>query len=456
MKSLFVDGATKRECGGRWPAVHCRALWSLAIVLGSVVGSVQGYAAEEPERFLSKLRELGYFDTASEYLDFIAKSDLVDDAFKQTIPFEQAVTLKDRAARSGDVVKKQALLEQAIKAFGAFAAQHPDSTRSADVHLEVANVYSLLAQLTMTSVKRPNADRKKLEAEATDYYTKAISESKQAEAMLLSQRRKVKDELVELRKTVGNPNDPGRKVSKKEKDLIQLRSDLGFDWMLAKYRQVLILDQQSLVFVKGSDQWKQVVEKAAKAYEEFFFKFDRFTVGFIARVGQMRCLAAVGRFDEALDCLPDVTDFEESTLAHERKIWFNSFVIELECLIGKGEFKRAVDLSETKLKKSEVNTPQAKTILYLRAKAALALIDQLGPDKTKDKKKLREKAKRALETLVKTKSAYQAEAAEKLSSLGIEAKQPQEDAGAPATFDTAFRRGAAAMQQWGQLGKQAK
>ena len=143
-------------------------LIGLLIVLCSFLLSAVGFGAEEPEKFLTQLRERGYFDTASDYLEFIATTDLVDDAFKESIPFEQAITLKERAARTGDRLKQEQLLSDAVTAFQEFATAHPDSIRAADVRMEVANVYSIMARLTMGQAKRDGVDRKPLEQKAAN------------------------------------------------------------------------------------------------------------------------------------------------------------------------------------------------------------------------------------------------------------------------------------------------
>ncbi len=432
-------------CGG---AV---AVWLLACFF-LFVGTA--FSAEEPEKFLAQLRERGYFDTASDYLEYIAATDLVDAAFKESIPFEQAVTLKERAARSGDRVMQEKLLSDAVAAFKKFAATHPDSLRGADVRMEVANVYSILARLTLAQAKREGVDRKPVEQKAAKYYADALSEVLQAEEMIQTQRKQVRSEIAAARKAAGNAKDPNRKVSKKERDLIELRDKLRNDWIKSEYTQVTLTDRQSTVYEKGSAAWKTATEKAVKAYEEMFFKHDVRLVGLICRVQQMRCLTELGRFDEALDCLPDVTDYEESENAQLRKVWFDSFVVELQALIGKGDFQRAVQISRTRLNKSEQRSPQAKEILYLRAKAELALVEKLGPDKKRDKTRLLADAKNVLSQLVKSRSSYETEAAEMLASIGVKVNQVEEEEGDPEDFDAAFRKALTVMQRWGKLSKQ--
>ncbi len=418
----------------------------------TMVASIS-YAAEEPEKFLAKLRKLGYFDTASDYLDFIATTDLVDAEFKESIPFEQAVTLKERAARTGDRVKQEKLLSDAVAAFQKFAAAHPDNLRAADVRMEVANVYSIMARLTMNQAKREGVDRKPLEQKAAKYYSDAMAEVVAAEGIIQGQRKKIRGELAAVRKASGNLKDPNRKVSKQERDLISLRDELRDDWIKSEFSQVTIADQQASVYERGSPDWKAATEKAVKAYEEMFFKHDVRLVGLICRVQQMRGLMELGRFDEALDCLPDVTDYEESDNPQLRKVWFDSFLVELQSLIGKEDFQRAVQISKTRLRKAEERTPQATQIRYLRAKAELALVNKLGPDKKKEKTKLLADAKNVLQDLVKKQSSYATEAAEMLSSIGIKVNQVEEEEGDPEDFDTAFRQALATMQRWGALSK---
>ena len=275
-----------------------------------------------------------------------------------------------------------------------------------------------------------------------------------AEEIIQGQRKKVRGELAAVRKAAGNPKDPNRKVSKQERDLITLRDELRDDWIKSEYTQVTIADRQASVYEQGSAAWKAATEKAVKSYETMFLKHDVRLVGLICRVQQMRCLMELGRFDEVLDCLPDVTDYEESDSPQLRKVWFDSYVVELQALIGKGDYQRAMQISKTRLTKAEQRTPQAKQILYLRAKAEIALAEKLGPDKKKEKTKLLADAKNVLEGLVKSQSSYEAEAAEMLASMGVKINQAEEEEEEPEDFDTAFRQALAVMQRWGKLSKQ--
>ena len=452
MKRRFTDSLVFPVQAGCVRAYRRVRLLGIGLWCLLLTGGV--FAAEEPERFLAQLRDRGYFDTASDYLDFIATTDLVDDAFKQSIPFEQAVTLKERAARTSDRVEREQLLSEAISAFQDFATANPDSIRAADVRLEIANVYRLMARLTMAGAKRPGADRNAFEQKAAKYYSDAMAEAVKAEVSIQDQRKKVRGELAAVRKAAGNLKDPNRKVSKQERDLIARRDKLRDDWIKSEYIQVTTTNLQASVYERGSAQWKAAVEKATKAYEEMFFKHDVRLVGLICRVQQMRCLMELGRFDEALDCLPDVTDYEESDSPQLRKVWFDSFAIEIECRIGKEEYQQAIQLSRTRLSKEEQQLPQAQKVLYLRAKAALAFVEKLGPDKKKEKKRLLAEAKDVLENLVESQSSYQIEAIEMLASLGVTVDQEEEEEGDPQDFDTAFRQALAAMQRWGKLSKQ--
>ena len=243
-------------------------------------------------------------------------------------------------------------------------------------------------------------------------------------------------------------------MSKQERDLITLRDELRDDWIKSEYTQVTIAGRQASVYEQGSAAWKTATEKAEKACETMFLKHDVRLVGLICRVQQMRCLMELGRFDKALDCLPDVTGYEESDNPQLRKVWFDSYLVELQALIGKGDYQRAVQISRTRLTKVEQRTPQAKKIFYLRAKAEIALVEKLGPDKKREKIKLLADAKNVLQELVKSHSSYEVEAAKMLASMGVRVNQVEEEDGEPEDFDTAFRQALTVMQRWGKLSKQ--
>ena len=60
---------------------------------------------------------------------------------------------------------------------------------------------------------------------------------------------------------------------------------------------------------------------------------------------------------KSLDCLPDVTDYEESDSPQLRKVWFDSYVVELQSLIGKGRLSAgSTDLENTSYKSRAANT----------------------------------------------------------------------------------------------------
>ena len=262
MKRRFTDSLVfpvQEGCVRAYRRVRPLGIW-IGLWCLLLTGGV--FAAEEPERFLAQLRARGYFDTASDYLAFIATTDLVDDAFKQSIPFEQAVTLKERAAHTSDRVEREQLLSEAIGAFQDFATANPDSLRAADVRLETANVYRLMARLTMAGAKRPGADRNVLEQKAAKYYSDAMAEAVKAEVSIQDQRKKVRSELAAVRKAAGNLKDPNRKVSKQERDLIALRDKLRDDWIKSEYTQVTTTNLQASVYERGSAEWKAAVEKA--------------------------------------------------------------------------------------------------------------------------------------------------------------------------------------------------
>jgi len=74
------------------PAVRILLVAVLAC-LGLLFADSNARADEPAGRFLQALRERGYYDVAIHYLDGVAESSSVSDAFKKKVAFEKASVL---------------------------------------------------------------------------------------------------------------------------------------------------------------------------------------------------------------------------------------------------------------------------------------------------------------------------------------------------------------------------
>src|SRR5687768_1935015 len=78
-------------------------------------------SAEEYERFLTELRNRGYFDAALDYLAVMRTSPLLSDDQKLMVPFEEARTFLEASRTERDGAAREKLLDGARDKFKEFA-----------------------------------------------------------------------------------------------------------------------------------------------------------------------------------------------------------------------------------------------------------------------------------------------------------------------------------------------
>ena len=106
-----------------------------------LAGAAGGRAGEDPriaETFLQALRERGLYDSALDYIDQLRSDPGVPADLKAALDFHQGKTLIDEAAKTGDLVRRRDLLDQAHHRLDVFLKEHPDSPLAREALVEVA------------------------------------------------------------------------------------------------------------------------------------------------------------------------------------------------------------------------------------------------------------------------------------------------------------------------------
>ena len=109
-------------------------------------GAAAASAPADPNvEFIAALREAGWGDTAVAYVQWVEKSPLMTEAFREQLPLEQALSQAagGRAARTRE--ERTRLLTQAAESFQAFAKSDPESAAALDALRRAANLYAELA-----------------------------------------------------------------------------------------------------------------------------------------------------------------------------------------------------------------------------------------------------------------------------------------------------------------------
>src|SRR5262249_55541764 len=107
-------------------------------------GGGGGVRADEDPRtaldFVQALRERGYFDVASDYLEKLRQESGTPDDLRAVLDYEFGRLLIDEASRTGDLVRRKELLEQARNRLDAFTKAHPDHEFASEALVQLARL----------------------------------------------------------------------------------------------------------------------------------------------------------------------------------------------------------------------------------------------------------------------------------------------------------------------------
>src|SRR4051794_4116689 len=121
-------------------AIPLAALW-MATLVASGPGPVRG--DEDPRtalEFVQALRERGYFDLASGYLDKLRAEPGTPAEIRAVLDYEFGRLLIDEAAKTGDLVRRKELLEQARGRLDAFTKSQPDHELASEALVQLARL----------------------------------------------------------------------------------------------------------------------------------------------------------------------------------------------------------------------------------------------------------------------------------------------------------------------------
>src|SRR5262249_21785003 len=129
----------------------CRPGVALALTV-IVVGAGFAPPAEDPRtaaEFFQGLREKGYYDLAAEYLEAVRKQPDAPPDLVATAEYELGRLALDEAARTGDLVHRKDLLDQARVKLDAFTKANPNHPKTPEALVELARLLVERGHLAM-------------------------------------------------------------------------------------------------------------------------------------------------------------------------------------------------------------------------------------------------------------------------------------------------------------------
>ncbi|MCA1686413.1 MAG: hypothetical protein LC745_10650, partial [Planctomycetia bacterium] len=151
--------------------------------------SVRGAGEEDPRivtEFFQGLRDKGYYDLATEYLEAVRRQPDSPLALRETAEYEFGRLLLDEASKTGDLVRRRELLDQARAKLDAFTKGSPNHPKASESLVELARLLVERGHLAMLMADETEnkADKESRLAEARGSFDQARAAYTAAEARL--------------------------------------------------------------------------------------------------------------------------------------------------------------------------------------------------------------------------------------------------------------------------------
>ncbi|MCA9267520.1 MAG: hypothetical protein KDA41_03575 [Planctomycetales bacterium] len=335
--------------------------------------------AEEPaSQFLVKLRDEALFDLAHEYLLRMEKSPLAPAEFRQTIAYEQGLTLMAMSRFETDFADRQAKLDEAQKKFEEFLNAQKNHDLAPMAKSELANVLVERARVKTAEAARKEdaAGKAALMKEARGFFDKSLQAFKETQ-----------EEIAKKLEGMPKVLDP-----KKDEKKIAYRDQLRNDYVKVRMVQALIQYEIASTAIDAKDK-NELLKKAGDAYGEIYADYRKRLAGLFALLQQARCfqemggeknineaLALYGELLEQPDNIEPLRPLRTKTLAQVLQCWMDDAIKEKK-------LDQPIELSAAWVEKIRPNEQRDPDWLALKYELARAYQQVAAPLPERDNKR---------------------------------------------------------------------
>lgn len=274
----------------RFPRLFC----FLAIVAGlNITATSSKVAADEPVlEFLQGLRQLGYYDTALQYLESVESRENIPTDIKQVIPYERAQILLENAKKLKNLNDQRKQLDAAQASFEQFVKANPNHKLAGQANTARGRILLEQARVEIWDGDKPSneGNRDNFRKNARDMIQRARTIFKQA----VDQHQKT----VAAFPSFIPPDQTQAKKEKAEAEALYIEAEL--DLAQCTYWEAQTYD-------KGQEKRAEILSAAAKEFEAIHTKYRSMIGGLYARVWQGKCFEeqdeiriALGIYEEIL------------------------------------------------------------------------------------------------------------------------------------------------------------
>ena len=266
-----------------------------------LAGFAEALAADDPRfavDFVQGLRERGYYDVASQYLDLLRKDPETPVDLKKTLDFEEGRTLIEEATHSADPDVTKSKLDQAKVKIEAFVKANPDLPQTTEALVDLAHLlYERgLNEVDLAGDARLASEKDAKLAGARGYYENARNAYNKA-------FERLNTKLAEYPKFIP-PDDP-RKLERE-----RVRNSV----MQAELQRSVVDYYEAQTFPTDSKDRSELLGKALVAFEDIYKRYRVQMAGFTARMWQGKCFEEQGKLGEATGIYKELLDHPDPNL----------------------------------------------------------------------------------------------------------------------------------------------
>lgn len=342
--------------------------------LGTLALPVATVRAEEPYLdFVAGLRDQQYYDYAILYLDQIAARPNLPAEIKQIIPYQKAMILLDGSKTARSPEKQTEQLDQALAFLEQFVKDSPNHPSAGDANSDRAQIMLGKARVEILQSRSPanQGSKRDFQARARDQIAKA---------------RQVFQTAYDQHEAAWK-KFPGFIDDQKDRGQYEARAKAEVNMITAMLNLAMCTYEEAQTHDTGSNEFKQLLTKAAEEFEKMHQRYRSQVGGLYARAWQGKCFEEQNDLQKAMGIYNELLDHPGDNSALTR-LKAQTLYFKLICLNSKdrNDNQLVVDLAEEWLKKnqSESRTQTGLGIQWEQAKAYEALGDKAGRDNKAD------------------------------------------------------------------------
>ncbi|MDB5346221.1 MAG: hypothetical protein JWP89_4598 [Schlesneria sp.] len=397
-------------------------LLAVATTLVWLASTNISFAVEPYLDFVQGLRDRQYYDYALIYLDQISAKDSTPAEIKQVVPYQKAIILQESARTNRSADRQLEQLNQAEAYLEEFVKANPNHPSAADANSDRATILLDKGRAEVLQSKAPSNQGTK-----RDFQNKA------------------RETIAKARTVFQTAYDQHEANFKKFPSFIEQQKDPQLYAARAKTEQNLITAslmlgrctyEEAQTYEPDSNDFKQLLSKAAEEFEKMHQKYRSQVGGLYARAYQGKCYEEQRDLQKAMGIYKELLDHPGND-ASLSALKTQTLYFMLICLNSKErhDYELASNLAEEWLKKhpGEANSQYGLGIQWEQARAYEALGDNRELVKI-DQERYWKQARNAANQIQKLQSEYRdlANSLNQRMTVKLGGKEK-----APADFDTA-------------------